>query len=373
MTNYKWGENEIRNRLDTLVELYNSIDDKTRKETIEEDIEFLQDWLYNCSVTENSENRSIQYNELVEIYLDLKKQFKAISFLWSEFQIFSGFARYPYHIPTIPKNSLTENDILTLTHDFYRSINPFFYEHFMKRFKERDTYLNFGIYNRRLHHGEAISLPSTNEVFINVNREFTLEDFGTTVHEYSHAISFTINPSHQTLGKQHFTEIDSIFFELLAYDYFYDLTKNQTAVLLKAQEHNHNITYANKFNTMMYLEILETELNRDFRNTEEMQKLATQRFRISPDYLEKTLKYGNEHPEIYLTGYMIAIELYMLYKKDKDKALYILRQIIEMRAINAEEYYNNIIKLGIIPNLSIPMYVSNLTNDINRLTRKKPN
>ena len=77
---------------------------------------------------------------------------------------------------------------------------------------------------------------------------------------------------------------------------------------------------------------------------------------------------GIAHEE-YLASYMNAIELYMLYKENKDKALDTLKRIILLDEMNEEEYYSNIKKLGIIPNFSLRSFERDLQEESMKLER----
>ena len=57
---------------------------------------------------------------------------------------------------------------------------------------------------------------------------------------------------------------------------------------------------------------------------------------------------------------MYALELYMLYQKDKDLALHYIKQIIMMRGNSEKQYYYNIKRLGIIPNEHLQEFQENL-------------
>lgn len=67
---------------------------------------------------------------------------------------------------------------------------------------------------------------------------------------------------------------------------------------------------------------------------------------------------------------MLAIELYKIYKEDKDKALYILKHIIMLDNTSNEQYYCNIQRLGLVPNLSIDEFQRETEQELKRTLTK---
>ena len=74
----------------------------------------------------------------------------------------------------------------------------------------------------------------------------------------------------------------------------------------------------------------------------------------------------------YVVSYMFALELYKLYLIDKEKALYYLKKIILLECRSSQEYYCNIKRLGLFPNLTSSELHKKFTNEALTLTRKKP-
>ncbi len=64
----------------------------------------------------------------------------------------------------------------------------------------------------------------------------------------------------------------------------------------------------------------------------------------------------------YFTCRVFALELFMLYIQNKDVALDILLKIINLRYTDDLQYYNNLIKLGLIPGRSLKDFISLIKN-----------
>ncbi len=110
----------------------------------------------------------------------------------------------------------------------------------------------------------------------------------------------------------------------------------------------------------MLLIKIKNELGKDFDTNKELKTVAKEKLDINSQELENLLHFLDIYPEIYMIGYQIAIELYMLYQQDKQAALDMLRRIISMRKMSDKQYYNNIGKLGIIPNASLNEFIDKL-------------
>ena len=120
----------------------------------------------------------------------------------------------------------------------------------------------------------------------------------------------------------------------------------------------------------MILSLMEEEANlpEGFSSTKEMRRHLNHNL-FTDDCFDDSFNFANNPDEEYLASYMIAIELYMLYKEDKDRALDVLKRIILLDDMSEEEYYSNIKKLGIIPNFSLRSFERDLQKESIKLIR----
>ena len=115
----------------------------------------------------------------------------------------------------------------------------------------------------------------------------------------------------------------------------------------------------------------EKNLEQKFSSTKEMRKHLNRNL-FTDDCFNKSFNSASNPDEEFLSSYIIAIELYMLYKEDKDKALDTLKRIILLNEMpDEEQYYSNIKRLGIIPNLSLRGFEKDLQAESLKLTRFK--
>lgn len=228
-------------------------------------------------------------------------------------------------------NHLSLKKLLNLVHDFFKNATTKeFYEMFMNMLKNNEIVLyknkdyKFGAYTVFwAFNNTPIMIIICNNFYKDLDDDYAYIPI--IVHEIGHGISDLIN-YHIAFQQENviFDEIISIFFELICNDYFYHTQYRSSA-----------ITYA-------------------YRNYNDIINKAQEIQNYNPDSLEDpALKYR------YIIGFNIAVELYMIYLKDKDKAFNLLNEIIKIpKFLPPKEYYKRILELGIAPNNSMDEYES---------------
>ena len=240
----------------------------------------------------------------------------------------------------------------------------------MKNFRKRRDHIVFLNEPDDVLSCEDVAIKSTKEMFLSIGRSFTIEDYFSTIHEYGHATSFQINPNHIDYDKRAFSETIAIFMELLASDYYLEQTKDSDAIIYKINSHLLYKNNAEIIKLIIYLIQKEKELGHEFTTTKEMRQQLDKNL-FSEDIFNDAFLYSSYFQEEDLASYMYAIELYMLYKEDKDKTLDTLKRMILLDEMSEEEYYSNIKKLGIIPNFSLRSFERNLQEESMKLERVK--
>ena len=367
MNKYNWTIDTLIGRLELIEKLIKGETDSKKLELLKRDYYFLQNHINDYF--DHTPEEKYPLLDSLEYFKDSLGQHH---YLWGDIKEFTEELGRPIKTPGLKQCTLSKDDILDITHDFYKSLNRFFYGNFMKNFYRRKDHIVFRNYNSKIKYtGEAINLPSLKESFIELLREYTIEDILTSIHEYSHATSSLINPKHLSYSKTLFTEIDSIFMELVANDYLEKLFKNNTAPIFKAMKLNEFCGYGDDFQAIIDLIKAEEKLENGYTNNKLLKRIAEEHCNIYPIEVEMILNETKMSNLVYLISYMFALELYTLYKEDKEKALYYLRKIIMLDGLDEFEYYNNIKKIGIIPNQSLRNYQKQVQEEIQILTRKK--
>ena len=367
MAKYNWTVDTLQLRLDYLRDMYDKETDEEKKQMIAYDIECLDNYI-DCYFDLAIEETPSFWKK----FQTIKTNLQSLKFLWPDYNEF-----YEETINTqlpdleIKKCSLSKDDLLTLTHDFYKSLNRYFFGNFMKNFRVRRNHIKF--VNEIENDAEGFTTPirTTKEAYIKICRLNTIEDYMSVVHEYGHAITLQINPYHLAYDKRYFIETTSIFMELLASDYYQSQTNNNDASINKINNHIEFIDDAKKIKMILSLMEEEKNLEQKFSSTKEMRKHLNRNL-FTDDCFNKSFNSASNPDEEFLSSYIIAIELYMLYKEDKDKALDTLKRIILLNEMpDEEQYYSNIKRLGIIPNLSLRGFEKDLQAESLKLTRFK--
>lgn len=364
-----WTIEILEERLDLLKNLALNEKDGNKLNMLLTDYEFVKYYIYECLYPDDEEL------PLYDAYKEFKKDLTACNFSWSDIINFYYLTKSDIGtIPELQKIDLTEDDLFELTHDFYKSLNGDFYISFARNFIYRKHYTSFELFNpKNPCGGETIPIISQKEFFMKIYRDFTLDDLFTTVHEYSHTTSITINPNNIDEKKVLFEEIESIFMELIAADYFENIFKNGEALLTRAIYHNKYCSTAHDIKRLIPLISFEGILSNGYCNKNTLINAAEAIQKVSSLELAEILKKEKYGKQKYLISYMFAIELYNLYKRDKEIALYYLRKIILLNCSSSEEYYNSIKKMGLDPNFSTEQIHKACKEDIMRITRKKSN
>ena len=366
MRNCHWNKKTLRDNLKKIASLIAMEKDEERRKKLLTDYVVLEDVIASYYQID-----FLGIHSLLTNYEYAKDELSQTRFIWEDIKTFTDITT---PIDTIPlkRVSLTDNDILLITHDFYKSIDPFFFSHFMMNYRQRHDHFKFKKYHGfGKIYGEIFTLPSIEGSFIKVYRNNTQEDALTTIHEYAHAISVLINNNHSDEEKILYSEVDSLFFEMIASDFLDEYLNTSSAPIYKADLHSENIGMSSSLKSIFELILAEENIDGGFHNHFSLIKNALGNCNLKLGELFKLLTFPEIDAIVYVTSYLIALELYTLYQVDKEKALFYLKQFILLKNLKINEYYDSILELGIIPNSSCEDYQKQCEEDILKLTRKK--
>lgn len=365
MAKYNWTIDDITERFHECVNLWANEQDQNLKTLYFMTAKALKTYLDNKIQSPNL--------PLLSLYNFEKDNLQSINFLWPHIQEFSHINDQTIsNVPLLKKVSLNPKDILTLTHDFYKSLNPFFFGNFMQNFYRKNDHICFLPQNDKSNiDGQTLFIPHRNEAFIEIFRCYTLNDVLTTFHEYGHATSYTINYLNRFDMHYLYNEIITLFLELIGADFLETQFGQNTATTLKAINHNTMIELGKI--TTNKIELIEAEniLSNGYSKNKDLKRIARELLNLDSAKTEDLFNEENLEIVDYNIGYIIAIELYYIFLEDKDKALFILKKLLLQNAKSELEYFQNIKKLGIIPNLHTQDYYEYLQNEVLKLTQKK--
>ena len=194
MKKYNWSQSILENKLnmliDEIIKRGGSINRKTNEIILENankesillgfDISLLMNMIATV-------DKSFEYPilagdnlSLLEIYRESQKELENISFakkdilnFYKESTLISSDITYVEQ----KKMNLKNDDILTIVHDFYKSLDPYFFKTFMKIFKQRKNNLKtFNKEDTTPFMGCSYMLSYLNEIYIAIARTYDIED-----------------------------------------------------------------------------------------------------------------------------------------------------------------------------------------------------
>ena len=253
------------------------------------------------------------------------------------------------------KNKLSKDALIELIHEFYRSTNLEIYDKFQEIYRKRHHIIYFS----QEEYAYMQFIPGINKPYFTLNepsgKDYKLSLMEAT-HEIAHGIASLISPERYTFDElSFFTEIESMFFELVAIDFFSkqlndDGFYKDELMVLKSQDlasqriliYRDLADYRFKLKNPSQEEFLEQIKEEAIRNMLTME---------DKENFEEDLKY--------LFSYIVAIELSEIYRKDKNSALEMLKEILKRK--DSEGEYENITKI-VTPGKSLAKFRKRIYN-----------
>lgn len=341
---YNWNSNDLRNDLKTLEKMLKEEKNPKIREKIMLYIRETKDTIISLD-TESFENtkEGINVENLIslyktvptfELYYPFIKEFKN--------KLYNFFKHYKIkntkEKPTT--TNLTKEDIVELVHELFKSTNKEIYEIYLKIIKEENRIRFRTTENKISNHLQCNAamyfIPGLNKTYVsidNYNEDKKARSLISLTHEEGHSIASQINPERYINNQAFFNEIESIFFELIGYDFF-EKELNDEHFKTRALEFLEN-DYFEAETILDKVKLANILFERGNPVSTEL-KLEDKKMQ---DTLNEVLYSGPSlKQEIkYLFSHIIAIELYEIYKEDKDLALELLKRIITTPS-NINEY-----------------------------------
>lgn len=344
---------EVIDSLFEIIDFYEINLNKKRKAVI---IDECEDFSYRDVI--NDDFRTLHdYGIYAPIIRDFNEQFKSI------------FIKQPSELSKI---KISENNIVTLSTLFYQQLNEPFrdtYAHLAEHFKSR---LAFRLLPKDLEcAGNAHIVRHTKVVYIDVGIENTFQDYISLVHEASHAITELLNPDIiWDFNKYCFTEVDSLFFEIVGGDFIGDKTNNKKDDLIVKQRIFYDYLECASI-ICAKMDLYSCLSKKELRNNKLIKQYYKEEFGLKKQKIEEiSLTYIHEIWH-YIISYLTAIELYYIYLNDKDEALSLLYKIILLKGLKTQEYLDKIKELGIEPGKNITNYYNLIFKNMGERNGKK--
>jgi len=311
-----WNLSTLKERLKYYKQLLNNTDNVIEQnrlcKTIESYNEFIQDYsIPYKKYTYNTISR-IDQETILDIPETLEILLQANNFLLSnkitlDDELFSI--------------NTSKEKILTTTKSFYTLIGGIYKEKYDEYYSTNGIYINFknNISNNQC--GNILRPSGVSECFINIMLLNSPFDIESSIHEHSHAIAASICEEHA--NNSFINEVEAIFFELIF-----------LSSLDKQQYTNEQINNLKEVTIGSYNHILNSIDAKYITTVKGISNINRSRFIISDKYsfdeqetddiiyspLNSYINYG--------FSFLVAIELFYIYKRFESKALNILEEII---------------------------------------------
>jgi hypothetical protein len=348
-----WSSIDLRNDLKELKKIYNLEKDMQKKEKILSNINTLI--LTICDI-ELGEDSYTDINDWKLLFCSVPRfsmyypaVYKFINTLnASDVECFDNI------IPEGNKKEIDSNDIFPMMHDFYKSVGKEIFNHFLTIDKDHDRYINF---DKEIESSEGVTyyVPILNKRYYTIgsagdNREI----LATLTHEYGHSIASIINPN-RYFNNDFFIEIESIFFEIIGLDYYYNITKDKYYSDLIVDKTN---TYYWNANNVVAMKRISDKTFMNMKDEISSIKLL-KKYLNQEGFDENCITVDVDDKMKYLFSYIVAIELFEIYKEDKNLAIDLLKKMIN-RDKEISEYES--IHTNVTP-------VKSLNKHLNRIMR----
>lgn len=245
---------------------------------------------------------------------------------------------------------LSDEDTLDICRDFYVEQGPFFSKAFDDFYEEAEDHLLFFEPNKNSE-GEMDFVESTGDAFVFSPNYQNIKKPSILIHETEHVIDAYNNP--RFYRNRVIREIGSTFMEMIGCNHLAkllnlgddgDKRRAQIHIIVKSTS-NFVIKKVNVLHFMSGLR--DQSVNQVLRKTRG-------KFNYTKDFINYMFETNLVEDYYYQIAYLISVELYELYKIDKDKALYILIDIITNG--NDDNIFDMLKKYNIILNNSVETY-----------------
>lgn len=256
--------------------------------------------------------------------------------------------------------------IVTVTTDFYHQFKGPFQESYDTLAASFGNRLYFRKPNRNeLYGGNTYSVYGTNEVFIETIKANTLHDYISLIHESSHGITCKLNQDIMwDWGKYCLIEVDSLFFEMIGTEYVSRINNVlEDGIKTKIATFKDHLYSADIICSK--LEMYSKLSTKDLKN----KRTVAQFYKKEIGY-DKTLTFDAMYSRIqeymhYVISYLIAIELYIIFINDQNRALDLLYKIVMLKDLSNEGYLLKVRELGVEPGKNVQEYYRLLLNEEN--------
>ena len=237
---------------------------------------------------------------------------------------------------------IKEKEMYGLIHDMFKSCGKRVFNYYITMEKNRKSLLNI---NKNLPSTSGVIFPvpivKKNYIEVGMKPKMIKDTLVTLTHEYGHSIGALMNDDRYHLGDI-FTELESYFFELVGLDYYYQRTNDEHYKCYL--EHLININYL-RAKRVIDLKKACDNIDKDSSYKEQKNTCINNLKKIGYNFDKSSVNL--EINITYLYSYLCAVELFEIYREDKELAIDIFERIIKRdKGVSEYDSINNNITLN---------------------------
>jgi hypothetical protein len=235
----------------------------------------------------------------------------------------------------------TQSRTLSLVDRFYTKFDTELYHYFSIAYADRYKYLRFvdsNDFGTENSNGNTMFIGGVNKNFITISDINPCVNYNCLIHEYGHAIQNLINPDvSYTYREDFFAEVPAIFPELVAmYEHNNKFEPIQFLHLLFSTL----VTYIGEADSLsVHTPIINTWADNSYKINESFYSALDVNLDIKKKDLKEILSVNIEDTGVYIISYIASIELLHIYKKDKQKALRIFKNFLNIPSTEDPIYF----------------------------------
>lgn len=273
-------------------------------------------------------------------------------------------------IPTASYKTIIPVDrAIFLTNAFYRETSPSIYKAFLANYSKRFTHLmestpklfrSIGDYS-----GHCFCSETARDCLIQFWATRDIDMLTVLIHEYAHAMAFTLRDYHYTLDQNVvFSEVESIFMELIAALWIKKNTGYAKEIHNEVIKIHNEILNIARISLETY-DLCSMTMDMHFQgksiNFNSVVTQAKSEFGdMDKDYIAKLLKSPIDMLTPYGYSGLIAVELYLIYLQSPNDAFDLLERIVCANGENPIKMSYTIKQLGITPGLNFDNFSRSL-------------
>ena len=315
---YTWNKEEILKTINVLKKLKPK--DNDEKYEINYCIQELTKMIYKKDYTDtNISNENEEYKEL-------KTYNRIINLIFDNYTFIPNQNFIEFQKIYIPKKRIldkTKETINNINKYWYNKLTPIFNSPYLLDYKKNNL--------NRFYYFDYID-----QMYISLNKENTIDDYLSSIHEYMHALTVLINP-------MYLYNIEYEFLSILG----------ELITIHEMKQKNYHTNEFIKADINQYLNITsliketETKIILTNSNLSKKEKLNfyKKELRLSKAQIKDIYDTSLNYSYSTIISYYLALELFDIYLKDKEKCCYIVEKIITRKTSFEQTLKDNNIKL----------------------------